>query len=141
MFYWSHEYHLDEVRRSNDLARDREEMRNRRLVVRRVVCEEGGSLRSFWPEDPMAASKSVRLEISIGQQTHWYSTTISTVASLGSCLLDGVLTRPLVVASQWDSERIWAFLVAYARECDVGSRSDVRDLLRVRFEECAPLVP
>lgn len=140
-FYWSHEFYLDEARRSNELARNRVDTQKPRLVVRRVVCDDGESLRRFWPADQMAVAATVRLEISIEQETHWYCTTVATVATIGSRLRDGFLMRPLIVASTWDSERIWEFLVAHARECDLGSLSDVRDLLRVRFEECAPLVP
>jgi hypothetical protein len=79
------------------------------------------------------------LEISVGEERHWYSTTISTIEALASFIDGGIIERRLVVTSEWDTQGIWDFLVKTVRACDVGSRSDVRDLLRVRFDECAPL--
>lgn len=134
-FQWSHEYFLDDIRRSNELARDRTS-RHPRTSVFRIVCDDGADLRQRWLANDAAR---VRLEISVGEEKHWYSTTVATLDGLHSRLHDGVIARPLVVTSEWDAKRIWDFLVATVRACDVGSHSDVRDLLRLRFDECAPL--
>ncbi|MCU0677846.1 MAG: immunity 8 family protein, partial [Myxococcota bacterium] len=113
--------------------------RSPRTFVNRIVCDDGASLRKYWPADPASAAATVRLEISVGEERHWYSTTISTIEALASFIDGGIIERRLVVTSEWDTQGIWDFLVKTVRACDVGSRSDVRDLLRVRFDECAPL--